>query len=72
LFAHGWGKFFDGEALDTLLAVDEFDLGFGGIATFEDGAIVFRTELLFEVLSSAPAITNEDEGGDYDNRNSDD
>jgi hypothetical protein len=71
LIAHGWTEFFDGKALDALLAVDKLDFGFGGVATFEDGTIVLRTELLFEVLASAPAIDNYDEGGDYDNRDND-
>jgi len=71
LIAHGWAEFFDGEALNALLAIDELDFGFGGVATFEDGAIVLGTKLLFEVLAFALAEDHYNEGGDYDNRNND-
>ena len=57
--------------MDALLAIDEFHFSFGGIATFEDGAIVLRAEVLLEMLASALAINNDEDGGKYEHRNND-
>src|SRR5580698_2402024 len=61
----------DREAVDALLAIDELHLGFGGVASLKDGAIILRTEMLLEVLASAFAVDSDERGGDCDHSNND-